>query len=107
VDIVEFLLKKKNYYPSSALQEQLVSRVVSQGCRRSHSSHASLSEYSMNDKTVYLEWIKFILGIDPQCALVCSKAGATALHYAAGAGGASGEVIGLLQYEHETETVAE
>jgi len=96
VDIVELLLKKTNY-PSSALQELVRLKDVDE------LTPLMLVCQNMNDKTVALDRIKCILDIDPQSAWVCSKAGATALHYAAGAG-ASREVIGLL-YEHGKEAL--
>ena len=96
VDIVELLLKKTNY-PSSALQELVRLKDVDE------LTPLMIVCQNMNDKILALSRIKCILEIDPLSALVCSKVGATALHYAAGAG-ASKEVIGLL-YEHGKEAL--
>ena len=89
IDIVELLLKRTNY-PSSALEEMVRLKDIDE------LTPLMILCQSMHDKT--LERIKCVLDIDPKSAQDCGKTGATALHYAAGAG-ASKEVIALL-YTH-------
>ena len=88
-DIVELLLKKMEF-PSSALESIVLLKDV-EGM-----TPLMFACQNMHEKTY--ERIKCILDINPKTALDRSKAGATALHYAAGAG-ASKEVIDLL-YEN-------
>lgn len=89
VDIIELLLKKTNY-PTSALEAIVRLKDVDE------LTPLMLVCQSMHDKTI--ERIKRILDIDKKAAQARSKTGATALHYAAGAG-ASKEVIAII-YAH-------
>lgn len=48
-----------------------------------------------DDKALATKRVQFLLGLDPKLALARSAAGATALHYAAGAGGSTQTIMAL------------
>ena len=89
VDIISLLLKKTNF-PMEELQSIVSTKDVD--------GLTPLMLICQNMHKHTLERIKVVLDIDPKTPLARSKTGATALHYAAGAG-ASKEVIELL-YNH-------